>query len=148
MQATGLSFALEPWLRVCWGAEPTGLHAARLRHLDHFNTHPLAAWLLAGVICRGEAAAAASQGGEREARIEKILGAKMRLGASLAGLYDSFFWGALRPASAVLGMIVALVIYRVGLPYPLMAAAMTAAAVYNVPALAARWPPRQKFIFA
>ena len=139
MQGTGLSFALDPWLSVCWAAEPEGLRAARLRHLDYFNTHPIAAWLVVGIVCRHEAAAASVQGAEREALVSKIRAFKTGLGASLAGIYDSFFWGALRPASALAGLLTAQLAYRWGLPHPLAAGAAAALAVYNGPALAARW---------
>lgn len=139
MQGTGLSFALDPWLSVCWAAQPDGLRAARLRHLDYFNTHPIAAWLVAGIICRNEAAAAAQRGPEREALLAKIRALKTELGASLAGIYDSFFWGALRPASALAGILVAQAAYRAGWAHPLAAAAATALVLYNGPALAVRW---------
>ena len=139
MQATGLAFALEPWLSVCWAREPEALRAARLRHLEFFNTHPIAAWLLTGIICRHEAAAAAAQGAERQALIAKIRGLKTGMGSSLAGLYDSFFWGGLRPASALAGLLAAQTAYWAGGRHPLAAAATVALIVYNGPALAARW---------
>ncbi len=139
MQAMGLAFALEPWLALCWAQEPEALRAARLRHLEFFNTHPIAAWLLVGIICRHEAAAAAAQGAEREAVIAKIRGLKTGMGSSLAGLYDSFFWGGLRPASALAGLLAAQTVYWARAPHPLAAAATVALIVYNGPALAARW---------
>lgn len=139
MQGSGLAFVLDPWLSVCWAAEPEGLRAARLRHLDSFNTHPIAAWLVVGIICRHEAAAAGCQGVEREARVSQIHALKTGLSASLAGVYDSFFWGALRSASAIAGLLVAQAAYRAGLTQPLVAAAVAALVVYNGPALAARW---------
>lgn len=138
MQGSGFAFALDPWLAACWAAEPTALSAARGRHLEYFNTHPIAAWLAAGVVCRQEAAAAAMTGAAREAAIARIVSQKASLGASLAGLYDSFFWGALRPASAVAGIIAAQAAYRFGLPYAPAWAAATALLFYNVPAVAAR----------
>ena len=138
MQGPGLAFALEPWLAVCWSADPAGLTAARRRHLEYFNTHPVAAWLTAGIVCREEAAAAALTGAAREAAITKISTLKAKYGASLAGLYDSFFWGALRPASALAGVLAAQAAYRLGSPCALGWAAAAALTVYNVPAFAAR----------
>ena len=138
MQGTGFSFALDPWLSVCWGAEPEGLISARKRHLEYFNTHPIAAWLAAGVVCRQETAAAALSGAARDAAIARIIAFKAGLGASLAGLYDSFFWGALRPASALAGILAALAASHSGSAHAPAWAAATALAVYNVPALAAR----------
>ncbi len=138
MQGPGFAFALDPWLSACWAAEPEALAAARQRHLEYFNTHPVAAWLAAGVVCRQEAAAAVLKGAQRDAAIAKIRSFKTSLGASLAGLYDSFFWGALRPASALAGVLAAQAAYRFGWPSPLVWAAGTALALYNVPAMTAR----------
>lgn len=138
MQGSGLAFALDPWLEACWSAEPEALAAARKRHLEYFNTHPIAAWLEAGVVCRQEAAAAALTGASREAAIARLVSQKASLGASLAGLYDSFFWGALRPVSAVSGILAAQAAYRLGAPHAPAWAAATALLVYNVPAVAAR----------
>lgn len=138
MQGSGLAYALDPWLSACWAAEPDALLAARRRHLEYFNTHPIAAWLAAGVICRQEAAAAALTGDARAAAIARLRSQKAALGASLAGLYDSFFWGTLRPASAVAGLLAAQAAYRFGLPYAPAWAAGTALAFYNLPAVAAR----------
>lgn len=138
MQGTGFAYALDPWLEECWGKEPEALAAARRRHLEYFNTHPIAAWLAAGVVCRQEAAAAALAGGPREAAIARIRSTKASLGASLAGLYDSFFWGALRPASALAGILAAQAAYRFAAPYAPAWGAATALLVYNVPAAAAR----------
>lgn len=138
MQGTGFAYALDPWLSVCWAAEPRALADARRRHLEYFNTHPVAAWLAAGIVCRQEAAAAALDGPARDAAISRIRTMKASLGASLAGLYDSFFWGALRPASALAGVLAAQAAYQLGSPYAPAWAAAAALAAYNVPALAAR----------
>lgn len=138
MQGPGLAFALDPWLAVCWAAEPKGLLEARRRHLEYFNTHPIAAWLAAGIVCRQEAAAAALSGAAREAAIARIRALKTGLGASLAGLYDSFFWGGMRPASALAGILAAQAAYYRGSAYAPVWAAATALVVYNVPAFAAR----------
>lgn len=138
MQGTGFAYALDPWLSACWASDPEGLSAARGRHLEYFNTHPIAAWLVAGVVCRQEAAAAALSGAAREAAIARIRSSKAALGASLAGLYDSFFWGALRPASALAGVLAAQAAYWSGLSYAPAWGAATALGVYNIPSVAAR----------
>ncbi|MBI3288137.1 MAG: PTS system mannose/fructose/sorbose family transporter subunit IID [Elusimicrobia bacterium] len=138
-QGVGFSFAVDPWLAACWSAEPDQLDAARRRHLEYFNTHPVAAGLVAGVVCRYEAAASGARGAEREALIQKIGGLKSVLGASLAAPCDSFFWGALRPASALIGLVAAQSLAQAGLPHPLALGASLALVVYNVPALAGRW---------
>lgn len=139
MQGPGFAFALDPWLAACWGGEPEALLAARRRHLEYFNTHPIAAWLVAGIVCRQEAVAAASSGAVREAAIAKIRALKTGLGSSLAGLYDSFFWGTLRPVSALAGILAAQATYRHSSSHaPAWAAAATAICVYNIPALCVR----------
>lgn len=138
MQGPGFAFALEPWLDECWGDEPDALRSARQRHLEYFNTHPLAAWLAAGLVCRQEALACAATGMEREKLIARIRSLKTTLGASLAGLYDSFFWGALRPASAVAGVLAAQAAHHFGSAHVLFWAGGTALFVYNAPAVVAR----------
>jgi mannose/fructose/N-acetylgalactosamine-specific phosphotransferase system component IID len=138
MQAVGLAFALEPWLAECWAGDCDGLRAARRRHLEYFNTHPIAAWLAAGVLCRLEVAAAALSGADRDAAIGRIRGLKTNLGASLAGLYDSFFWGGLRPVSALAGVLAAQAGYQRGWSNPPAWGVATALLAYNAPAFAAR----------
>jgi len=138
MQGPGFAFALEPWLETCWAGDPDGLRAARRRHLEYFNTHPIAAWLTAGVVCRLEAAAAVSSGAAREATVAKIRSLKTSLGATLAGLYDSFFWGGLRPASALAGVLAAQAAYHFGFAHAIRWGLLTALVLYNVPAFAAR----------
>lgn len=138
MQGPGFAFALEPWLLACWGTEPDGLLEARRRHLEYFNTHPIAAWLTAGIVCRQEAEAAAVTGAKREAMIARIRSIKIGHSASLAGIYDSFFWGSLRPVSALAGILAAQAAYRVGSPSAPAWAAVTALVVYNIPAIGAR----------
>jgi PTS system mannose-specific IID component len=138
MQGTGLSFALDPWLAACWSADAEGLREARRRHLGYFNTHPVAAWLAAGVVCRLEASAAAASGAEREALVTRIESLKRTLGASLAGLYDAFFWGSLRPASALAGLLTAQAGYRAGSAWAPWWGVAVALALYNGPAWWAR----------
>lgn len=138
MQGPGFAFALDPWLVVCWAAEPKGLLEARRRHLEYFNTHPIAAWLAAGIVCRQEAAAASLSGAAREAAIARIRSLKIGLGASLAGLYDSFFWGGLRPVSALAGVLAAQAACYLGSAHAPAWAAATALGVYNIPAFVAR----------
>jgi len=138
MQGPGFAFALEPWLAAVWAAEPEALLEARRRHLEYFNTHPIAAWLAAGIVCRQEAAASALKGPERAAVIARIRSLKTSLGASLAGIYDSFFWGALRPASALAGVLAGQAAYRFNWVHPLAWTAGVALAVYGVPSVFAR----------
>ena len=138
MQGTGFGFALDPWLVACWDAEPDALLAARKRHLEYFNTHPIAAWLVAGIVCRQEAIAAASTDSVREDAIAKVKSLKIGLGASLAGSYDSFFWGALRPASVMAGLLTALIFMHFNKAHMPMWTVIIMLGVYNIPAITAR----------
>lgn len=138
MQGTGFAFALEPWLVACWSSEPAALVEARRRHLEYFNTHPISAWLIAGIVCRQEAAAAALTGAGRDAAIARVRSLKTSLGASLAGVYDSFFWGALRPASALAGILVGQAAYRFNWAHPLEWTVGIAFVIYGVPSAFAR----------
>ncbi len=138
MQGTGFAYALDPWLVQCWAGDAEGLRAARRRHLEYFNTHPVAAWLTAGIVCRLEAAAAAAPAAERETMIARIRALKTGLSASLAALYDSFFWGCVRPVSALAGLLAAQAAYWRNSPHAAFWGVAVALAVYNIPAVAAR----------
>lgn len=137
-QAAGFAFALDPVLRRAWGADAQALRRARARHLEHFNTHPAAAWLVAGAAARAEFAAAAAPAEERGSLEERARALKSALGPALAGIYDGFFWGALRPAAAATGALAGLAVHRWAPAWAGAAAAAVLLAVHGVPALWAR----------
>lgn len=138
MQASGLSFALEPWLVRCWAGDAEGLREARLRHLSYFNTHPCAAWLVAGALCESEARAARLSGAERAAVLARQASLKKSTAAALSGLFDSLFWGSLRPASAVLGVLVFVGAAYARISQPAALGAGAALLSYALPSLYAR----------
>lgn len=103
MQGLGLMFALEPWLRRCWGAAEG--RRALLRHDGYFNTNPFMAPLVVGTACALEEAASQQRGETREAALKRMGALKAAAAQSLAGVGDALFWGALRPLTAALGLL-------------------------------------------
>ena len=96
MQGSGFAFALEPWLAVCWAAEPEALLEARRRHLEYFNTHPYMAAALIGASIPLEA-----QVSRGERRPDEVTSFKNGIMGSYGAIGDSFFWAALKPLGGV-----------------------------------------------
>ena len=138
LQAAGLAFALEPWLVRCWAGDAEALKEARGRHAACFNTHPYAAWLVAGALCSLEAQAAAAKGSARDHAIKRGLALRSQIACTLAGIYDSFFWGALRAATLVVGFAVALAAGRLGAANSALWGAAASVLLYAAAGLAAR----------
>ena len=128
MHGLGFAHAIEPWLERLYPQRDQRVKALA-RHTEYFNTQPHMASLVLGVVCKLE------EQGDKE-RIRRV---KKALGASLAGLGDSFFWAALRPAAAAAGLAAGLLALEAG---RLSAGLWTAAVyllVFNIPALWLRW---------
>jgi len=138
LQAAGLAWALDPWLVRVWGGDPAALRAARARHAACFNTHPYAAWLVAGALCTLEAQAAGARGSSREHAIKRVDALKSQIACTLAGIYDSFFWGALRAATLVAGFGVAWAAGRLDAAGPALWGASSAVLLFAAAGLAAR----------
>jgi PTS system mannose-specific IID component len=133
MQHLGFCFALLPlarWLYPDPGS-PERVHMVR-RHLEFFNTHPFLAAVILGIVARLEA-----DGHGNAAQT-----CKMSLMGSYGAIGDSFFWGALRPVSAIAGLAVAVVWVLAGLPGEgtgaALAAPLVALLLFNVPHLVVR----------
>ncbi|HTG00402.1 MAG TPA: PTS system mannose/fructose/sorbose family transporter subunit IID [Nitrospirota bacterium] len=95
MQTAGFAYALSPVLKKLY-PDPQQ-YEARLRvHLEYFNTQPYFASFLIGAAVKLEQDRA--EGRESEA---DPAGLKASLMAPLGALGDSFFWGSLKPMSAV-----------------------------------------------
>jgi len=96
MQSLGFAFAMLPLSRR--EGDPQRLAESLKRHLQMFNTHPYLAAPVIGAVARieeeGDSAAAD--------HLKKVL-----MGP-YAAIGDPFFWGALRPLSAVVAVILAL----------------------------------------
>jgi PTS system mannose-specific IID component len=71
-----------------------------LRHTDTFSTHPYMATLIIGSIARLETA------GHREHH--EVIRQKQALMGPFAAIGDPFFWGSLKPASAIVAVLLAL----------------------------------------
>lgn len=134
-QGLGFSWVIDPALRAAYRGDATGLRAARLRHLEAFNTQPCAAGLIVGACAALEGRAAAGDAGAGE----RARAFKSSIGAALAGSADALFWGALRPLSAATAALIAVVLYRADAASPLFLGAAAGLLVFNVPALTARW---------
>ena len=87
MQHLGLLYALEPGLK-CLYPDPTALAAARLRYLDHVNTHPFMAPLFVGMLLALEKQVAA---GTLAPQMLHMI--KSTTATTLSALGDSFFSG-------------------------------------------------------
>jgi PTS system mannose-specific IID component len=100
LQSLGLLFALSPALHYFYGRDELTL--AYRRHLQYFNTHPYLASALIGALLKLEESRAAGQ--EEEIGINEF---KSAVTAPCAAMGDGFFWGAVRPAAAVVGILLA-----------------------------------------
>ena len=96
MQSLGFAFALLPLIRR--ECDPRRLTESLKRHLQMFNTHPYLAAPVIGAVARIE------EEGDTEAA-EHLKKAVM---GPYAAIGDPFFWGALRPFSALVAVILAL----------------------------------------
>lgn len=138
MQNLGFLLGLEPLLRRAYGDGPAYREAA-LRHLGFFNTQPYAAGLILGAVGALEERRAGLPEGDRPAAGERIGRLKAALGSSMAAMGDSFFWGALRPATAAWSLLVGLALWTARVPYALAWGGLAGLVVYNAPALWLRW---------
>jgi mannose PTS system EIID component len=127
MQNVGFLYASLPMLRLAWKDQRKLLDAAR-RHSQFFNTHPYFTPIIIGAVGRLEEDWAAGQQ-DAERNINAL---KLGLMGSLGAVGDSLFWAALRPLSAWLAVIIAV------LGHPL-AAVIVFLLSYNLPHLIVRF---------
>lgn len=97
MQGLGALFVLSPLLRHLYRGEE--LKQACARHLSYFNTHPYVAPLILAGVAQLEAHGAGAE------EVEEF---RQLLMAPCAAMGDAFFWGGVRPFSAVLAMFFAI----------------------------------------
>jgi len=102
-QNLGFAYALRPLLCRLRQRYPVWGEAAVQRALENFNTNPMLASYILGVVARleEEGAACGRPSGEEISRL------KAGLAGPLAALGDGFFWASWRPGCALLGMILA-----------------------------------------
>ena len=134
-QALGFAWALDPVLSEAYANDSRGLAEARTRHFGSFNTNPYAAGLILGVTASLERRIAA---GEESLR-GRVSVLKSSAGASLAGAADAFFWGALRPLAAASAVLIATTLFILRQPHPFFWGSVVGLAIFNIPALVARW---------
>ncbi len=103
MQNLGFAYVLYPALCRLYPEGPARV-AALQRHLDFFNCHPYLAAAVVGGALRLEERVAMG-----EVPAEAVPAYKRALGPPFAALGDAFFWGALRPATGLAGVLVALI---------------------------------------
>lgn len=115
MQNIGFAFALYPVLKKNWKA-PQALKRAVTRHMAAFNTQPYMSSFVLGLVWRLEEQMAAKQshvqsGGaaEESADEHQVHAIKKTASSALAAIGDSLFWGALRPATLEICLIIWLV---------------------------------------
>jgi PTS system mannose-specific IID component len=98
MQSLGFAYAIEPVLRKLYPDQTE--YESRLRaHMQYFNTQPYLASFILGAVARMEQDRSLGRNSSAD-----ISGLKIALMAPLGALGDSFFWGALKPFSAVVAV--------------------------------------------
>jgi mannose/fructose/N-acetylgalactosamine-specific phosphotransferase system component IID len=95
MQSLGFAYAVEPVLRKLYPDQVE--YETRLRlHMEYFNTQPYLASFILGAVVRLEQDRATGSHAEPD-----VQGLKESLMAPLGALGDSFFWGSLKPVTAI-----------------------------------------------
>lgn len=125
MQSLGFAYAMLPFLRsVC---KDEGRRRELLaRHVGYFNTQPYLASFALGATARLEEEVEAGR-----ARPEDVERLKAALMGPLGAIGDSLFWGGVKPAAAV----IAVVLFLSGILW----APAAFLVLYNIPHLFARW---------
>lgn len=106
MQNIGFVFALVPVLKNTWGASRAELSRALLRHTALFNTQPYMAGFILGVAWKLEEDFSAARSEGEEVFTRRIASVKQLAASALAAIGDALFWGALRPLSLGICVIV------------------------------------------
>jgi len=98
LQSLGFAYAIQPVLRKLYPDKAE--YESRLRaHMEYFNTQPYLASFILGAVARMEQDRASGRNSS-----EDVSSLKTALMAPLGALGDSFFWGALKPFSAVVAV--------------------------------------------
>lgn len=96
---TGFAFTVLPALRQLHPDDPAALRAAVGRHAEVFNSHPYLATVAVGAVARME----------RDGVDPRVISRfKSALRGSLGSLGDQLVWGAWRPATLVLALLLLL----------------------------------------
>lgn len=98
MQSLGFAYAIQPVLRKLYPDQTE--YESRLRaHMEYFNTQPYLASFILGAVARMEQDRALGRNSSAD-----VSSLKTALMAPLGALGDSFFWGSLKPFSAVVAV--------------------------------------------
>jgi PTS system mannose-specific IID component len=98
MQSLGFAYAIQPVLRKLYPDQAE--YESRLRaHMEYFNTQPYLASFILGAVARMEQDRASGRNSSAD-----VSSLKTALMAPLGALGDSFFWGSLKPFSAVVAV--------------------------------------------
>jgi mannose PTS system EIID component len=98
MQSLGFAYAIQPVLRKLYPDQAE--YESRLRaHMEYFNTQPYLASFILGAVARMEQDRVSGRNSSAD-----VSSLKAALMAPLGALGDSFFWGALKPFSAVVAV--------------------------------------------
>jgi PTS system mannose-specific IID component len=104
MQGLGCAYALSPALEALHDDAADREEALR-RHLGLFNTHPYFSAAIVGALVRLEERVASGMSPP-----ERVAQLREALCAPLAAIGDAFFWNALRPACALVAILVSPVV--------------------------------------
>jgi PTS system mannose-specific IID component len=126
MQGLGFVAALSPAITELFKGKEDKKREALKRHLAYYNAHPYLASPILGAVIKLEEMALEGRGDELAGRSlkEALMGPYGSIG-------DGFFWGMLRPVSALIGIVATLFLGFWGPVIFLV--------VYNLPHLFMRW---------
>lgn len=98
MQSLGFAYAIEPALKRLY-PDREQYRSRLIAHMEYFNTQPYFASFILGAAVRLEEERATGRN-----PIADVTAMKNNLMAPLGALGDSFFWGALKPLAALIGV--------------------------------------------
>ncbi len=104
-QHVGLAFAMYPFLRKLYTAEPQVLPSVLQRYLESFNTQPAMVSFCMGALARQEERIVqANTVALQQQRLVEWNGIKRSLSITAASIGDRLFWGTLKPLTLLLAL--------------------------------------------
>lgn len=148
-QNLGFAFVMMPFLRRLYQQDPGMLPTVLQRYLEAFNTHPVMASFCFGAMAKQEESVARTTGvAEYKEQVAEWSGSRRGLSITAASIGDRLFWGALKPLTLLLAVLIWMVldvnffeVDRLGSCSAWYAFSAGAAAffIYNSIALFVRW---------
>ena len=106
-QNLGLTFVMAPFLKNLYQKDPDALPSVLVRYLDNFNTHPVMASFCFGALARQEEQLAREKSLPRYAeKVVRWKEIKQSLSITTASIGDRLFWGALKPFTLLIALLV------------------------------------------